>query len=77
MEPYRPYVDKIVMAIYDTNPSVQELTTELKRALLEIPVLDVTIQGKRSPLMIAVSQTVSSLVKCFRGDCRKVIYPDL
>lgn len=77
MEPYRPYVDKLVMDIYDTNPSVQELTTELKRALLEIPVLDVTIQGKRSPLMIAVSTTTASLYKCYCGESRKIIYPSM
>lgn len=77
MEPYRPYVDKFVMDIYDTNPSVQELTTELKRALLEIPVLDVTIQGKRSPLMIAVSTTTASLYKCFAGESRKILYPTI
>lgn len=77
MEPYRPYVDKFVMDIYDTNPSVQELTTELKRALLEIPVLDVTIQGKRSPLMIAISTTTASLYKCFAGESRKILYPTI
>lgn len=77
MEPYRPYVDKLVMEIYDANPSVQELTTELKRALLEIPVLDVTIQGKRSPLMIAVSTTTASLYKCFAGESRKILYPTI
>lgn len=77
MEPYRPYVDKLVLDIYDTNPSVQELTTELKRALLEIPVLDVTIQGKRSPLMIAVSTTTTSLYKCYCGESRKIIYPSM
>ena len=77
MEPYRPYVDKLVMSIYDTNQSVQELTTELKRSLLEIPVLDVTIQGKRSPLMIAVSTTTASLYKCFAGESRKILYPTI
>lgn len=77
MEPYRPYVDKLVMSIYDANPSVQELTTELKRTLLEIPVLDVTIQGKRSPLMIAVSTTTASLYKCFAGESRKILYPTI
>lgn len=77
MEPYRPYVDKLVMEIYDANPSVQELTTELKRTLLEIPVLDVTIQGKRSPLMIAVSTTTASLYKCFAGESRKILYPTI
>ena len=75
MEPYRPYVDKLVMQIYDRFPNTQELTKELKAELLQIPVLDVTINNKRSPLMIAVSTTTSSLQKCYAGELRKIIYP--
>ncbi len=75
MEPYRPYVDKLVMQLYDKYPNTQELTKELKAELLSIPVLDVVINGKRSPLMIAVSTTTSSLQKCYAGEIRKIIYP--
>lgn len=75
MEPYRPYVDKLVMQLYDKYPDTQELTKELKAELLQIPILDVTINNKRSPLMIAVSTTTSSLQKCYAGELRKIIYP--
>ena len=75
MEPYRPYVDKLVMQLYDKCPDCEELTKELKAELLQIPVLDVTINNKRSPLMIAVSTTTSSLQKCYAGEIRKIIYP--
>jgi CRISPR-associated protein Cas1 len=75
MEPYRPYVDKLVMQLYDKYPDCEELTKELKAELLSIPVLDVTINNKRSPLMIAVSTTTSSLQKCYAGEIRKIIYP--
>lgn len=40
-----------------------------------IPVLDVKIEGKRSPLMVAVGQTTASLAKCFNGEIRKITYP--
>ena len=76
MEPYRPYVDKLVVEMLDDGAE-DRLTATNKVKLLNIPVIEVGINGKRSPLMIAVSQTVSSLVKCFRGECRKLIYPDL
>lgn len=76
MEPYRPYVDKLVAEMLEDGAD-DKLTATNKVKLLNIPVIEVLINGKRSPLMIAVSQTVSSLVKCFRGDCRKVIYPDI
>ena len=76
MEPYRPYVDKLVVEMLEDGAE-DKLNATNKVKLLNIPVIEVKINEKRSPLMIAVSQTVSSLVKCFRGDCRQVIYPDL
>ena len=76
MEPYRPYVDKLVVEMLEDGAE-DKLNASNKVKLLNIPVIEVKINEKRSPLMIAVSQTVSSLVKCFRGDCRKLIYPDL
>ncbi|MBR5433189.1 MAG: type II CRISPR-associated endonuclease Cas1 [Bacteroidales bacterium] len=77
MEPYRPFVDKLVLQLYDSNETQSELTTELKRELLGIPVIEVTIQGKRSPLMVAVSTTTASLYKCYCGESRKIIYPSM
>lgn len=76
MEPYRPYVDKLVVEMLEDGAE-DKLNATNKVKLLNIPVIEVKINEKRSPLMIAVSQTVSSLVKCYRGDCRKLIYPDL
>lgn len=75
MEPYRPYVDRLVMQLYDKYPNCEELTKELKAELLQIPVLDVVISGKKSPLMIAMSTTTSSLQKCYSGELRKIVYP--
>ena len=75
MEPYRPYVDKLVAEIVDSGIDCSTLTKELKSKLLSIPVLDVVINGKRSPLMIAVGITTASLYKCYSGEIRKIIYP--
>ena len=33
--------------------------------------------GKRSPLMVAATQTTASLYKCFTGEARRIAYPDL
>lgn len=76
MEPYRPYVDKLVAEMI-TDGAEQKINATNKVKLLNIPVIEVNINGRRSPLMIAVSQTVSSLVKCFKGECRKLIYPEM
>lgn len=76
MEPYRPYVDKVVVNILNDDPDA-EITVATKIQLLNIPVTEVLIGGKRSPLMVAVSHTTSSLVKCFRGESRRLIYPEM
>lgn len=77
MEPYRPYVDELVVKIVSQYDNYSELSKDLKAQLLTIPVLDVVIDGKRSPLLIAASQTTASLAKCFRGESRIVSYPNL
>lgn len=77
MEPYRPYVDRLVYEITDHYGNENELSKDIKAELLSIPTLDVVINGKRSPLMVAVSQTTSSLYKCFSGELRKIAYPAL
>ena len=43
MEPYRPYVDKLVAEIVDSGADITNLTKEIKGQLLSIPVLDVVI----------------------------------
>lgn len=77
MEPYRPYVDRLVMDIYEKHHDCSELTKELKAELLQIPVLEVTINGQRSPLMIAATTTTASLQKCYSGEIRKISYPEM
>lgn len=77
MEPYRPYVDKLVLEIVNRYGENIELTRDIKAELLTIPTIDVTIQGKRSPLMIAATQTTASLHKCFAGEHRRMHYPEM
>ena len=77
MEPYRPFVDKVVVDMVDEIGSAVEFTTEIKSRLLTIPVLDVNINGQRSPLMIACTTTTASLYKCYNGELRKILYPTL
>lgn len=76
MEPYRPFVDQIVVGLVNSGEDIEELTIDMKRKLLQIPVVDVKINDKRSPLMIAVAQTTASLAKCFNGESRIICYPD-
>jgi len=75
MEPYRPYVDLIVSHIMETEDSYEELTITIKKQLLSIATIDVFIDGKNSPLMVAMSRTTHSLHECFEGKLRKILYP--
>ncbi|HEV8081823.1 MAG TPA: type II CRISPR-associated endonuclease Cas1 [Chitinophagaceae bacterium] len=75
MEPYRPYVDLIVCKIITMNGNFLEMTSSMKKQLLEIPGMDVMIDWQKSPLMNAVQRTTSSLAKCFEGTTKKILYP--
>ena len=76
MEPYRPFVDVLVYGLVKAGEDLNELTTELKRSLLELPAMDVVIDGRQSPLMVAMSRTTNSLYDCFFGTSRKILYPE-
>ncbi|MBP5541835.1 MAG: type II CRISPR-associated endonuclease Cas1 [Bacteroidales bacterium] len=76
MEPYRPFVDRLVVETMSECCDV-EMTTNIKRRLLTVPTLDVRIGGQRSPLMVAASQTTASLARCFAGESRRITYPEL
>ena len=79
MEPYRPYVDELVYGIvveYGADIP-DDITKDLKMRLLGIPVVEVRIGGKRSPLMVAATQTTASLYKCFTGEMRRIAYPEM
>lgn len=75
MEPYRPFVDDLVISTMKKMEVSDDLTVALKREMLSIPVLDVVIGGKRSPLMIAAGLTTASLAKCYNGEAREISYP--
>ena len=75
MEPYRPYVDLIVCHIMETEDNFEELTIEIKKQLLSIATIDVRIDCKSSPLMVAMSRTTNSLNDCFSGSSRRILYP--
>jgi CRISPR-associated protein Cas1 len=76
MEPYRPFVDKVVVNIVRMNGKFLELTPNMKRDLLNIPAMDAKINDEKSPLMVAVQKTTASLTKCFEGKQRKILYPE-
>ena len=77
MEPYRPFVDQLVLQTIKECDDFSQINKEIKMRLLRVPDIDVTIEGKRSPLMVGVSLTTSSLAKCYTGESRRIIYPEM
>ena len=77
MEPYRPFVDQIVVEIVENGEDFTELSTSIKKQLLSIATVDIVIEGKNSPLMVGMQRTTASLTKCFEGEARKILYPEV
>lgn len=76
MEPFRPAVDEIVNFIMQ-NYDEQELTTEIKSELLQVLTRTVYFKTEKSPLMVGLQKTASSLQQCYTGERKKIKYPKL
>ena len=77
MEPYRPIVDLLVMEWLTVHPEVEELNKESKAHILQMATSDVQIEKNIHPLIVAVKSTASSLYKCYTGEKRLIVYPEL
>ncbi len=77
MEPYRPFVDEIVLQIIASFKDYTDLTTDIKKMLLGVASADVQFDSERSPLMVGMQRTTASLVQCFEGKARKIIFPSM
>ncbi|MBA4276658.1 type II CRISPR-associated endonuclease Cas1 [Flavobacterium sp.] len=76
MEPFRPLVDEKVFEIMQ-NYDEQELNTKIKAELLQVLTRTVYFKDEKSPLMVALQKTASSLQQCFAGNRKKIKYPKL
>jgi CRISPR-associated protein Cas1 len=77
MEPYRPFVDKLIWKQKSTNPNYHNITNEIKADILGVLVAEVLMKKKESTLMISLALTTASLAKCFEGKNKIILYPDL
>ena len=76
MEPFRPLVDEKVFEIMQQYDE-QELNTKIKAELLQVLTRTVYFKDEKSPLMVALQKTASSLQQCFMGNRKKIKYPRL
>ncbi len=75
MEPYRPWVDAKVRAIISADQDFGILDKEAKKQLLAVLSDDVRFNDERKPLLLALTTTTSSLVKCYEKETRQLRYP--
>jgi len=75
MEPYRPFVDAVVYDLDEKYPGLESIEKEIKAELLKVLSEDVHFEKVSRPLMVGLSQTTSSLARCFSGEQRKIEYP--
>jgi CRISP-associated protein Cas1 len=78
MEPYRPYADLLIWEfLKESDADAIILTKEIKASILGLLGKEVNINQQRSPMMVAIQKTCSSLAQCYEGDIRKLIYPEI
>lgn len=76
MEPFRPIVDEKVFGIMKRYQE-QELNTAIKAEMLQMLTQTVYFKEEKSPLMVGLQKTASSLQQCFTGHRKKIKYPKL
>lgn len=76
MEPFRPIVDETVYGIMQ-NHEDEELNTQIKAEILQLLTRTVYFKNEKSPLMVALQKTASSLQQCYYGSRKKIKYPQL
>lgn len=77
MEPYRPFADSLVKGLAAQGGDYNQLSPDVKKKLLALASVDVLLNGERSPLMVAAQHTTASLARCFGGNAKKILYPEL
>ena len=73
MEPFRPYVDIAVVELW--KKGIRELNRESKVGLLSVLTCDTVLDDILRPLELGLTVTTASLVKCLKGEAKKLILP--
>lgn len=73
MEPYRPFVDDIVISCL--RKGLLDLQVESKKCLLNVLTSDCIMGDVKRPLAVGLSMTTGSLVRCLRGETKQLTLP--
>jgi len=75
MEPYRPFVDRLVLDWLAEHGDEAEVDAAAKAHLLGVLTMDTVVGKRQRPLMLALSETTSSLAACLEGERKQLKFP--
>lgn len=74
MEPFRPFVDRIVLNCI--TEGLTSLEIEAKKKLLNVLTVDCLFGEVRRPLEIGLSMTTRSMVRCIKKESKELVLPE-
>ena len=77
MEPYRAFVDLLVLDWIEEFGIIDELTTDFKAHMLGVLSMDTILDDRQRPLSLALSETTASLALCYASEAKKIKYPEV
>lgn len=75
MEPYRPFVDLRVRKIMDDGGDLLALDRPTKQALLSLFNEAVELDGRRSPILLALHSSATALARAFGDGNINLVFP--
>jgi CRISPR-associated protein Cas1 len=75
MEPYRPYVDLLVLDYIAQHGLTNQVDLSAKQHLLGVLTMDARMDDRQRPLLLALSETTASVAACMEGERKQVKYP--
>lgn len=76
MEPFRPFVDKIVCDMIESHGLSEDLTQNQKELLLNIPSMEVVSKEETTSLMLATSNIVNSYIHVLEKKQETLDFPE-
>jgi len=77
MEPFRPFVDRIVLEIISERPELIELDKAAKAQLLVLHAVDVVVNNNQSTLLTSINSSATAMAQRMEGQKTPLPYPKL
>lgn len=75
IEPFRPFVDKVVLDLINSNNKEEILTKEQRKALINIITMEIISKGEKTSLMLAIQNFINSYIKFLKQEQEELDFP--